>query len=91
MDLLYDPRQPTSYIMEVNANNLDGWAMSQGMQDSYFEWLSKDECRDIKLLLNYEDGRIAIFDIRLFDHRENKEDKKNVILEVDLKYAQKIH
>ena len=24
-----DPRQPTLYIMEVDANNLDGWAMSQ--------------------------------------------------------------
>ena len=25
MGLLYDPRQPTSYIMEVDANNLYGW------------------------------------------------------------------
>ena len=26
---LYDQRQPTFYIMEVSANNLYGWAMSQ--------------------------------------------------------------
>ena len=29
MGSLYDPRQPTSFIMEVDANNLYGWAMSQ--------------------------------------------------------------
>ena len=29
MGSLYDPRQPTSYIMEIDANNLYGWAMSQ--------------------------------------------------------------
>ena len=29
MGSLYDSRQPTSYIMEVDANNLYGWEMSQ--------------------------------------------------------------
>ena len=29
MDSLYGPRLPTFYIMEVDANNLYGWAMSQ--------------------------------------------------------------
>ena len=37
---LYDPRQPTSYITEVDVNNLYGWAMSQEMPDGDFEWLS---------------------------------------------------
>ena len=36
MGSLYDPRQPTSYIMEVYANNLYGWAMSQEMPDGNF-------------------------------------------------------
>ena len=76
MGSLYDPRQPTSYIMEVDANNLYGWAMSQERPDGDFEWLSEDACRDMGLLLNYTDGRIAIFGIGLFDHRENEEDKK---------------
>ena len=48
----YDLRQPTSYIMEVNADNLYGWAMSQEMPDGDFEWLSKDECCDMGQLLN---------------------------------------
>ena len=30
MGSLYEPRQPTSYIMEVDANNLYGWAMFAG-------------------------------------------------------------
>ena len=33
----YDPLQPTSYIIEVDANNLNGWAMSQEMPDGDFE------------------------------------------------------
>ena len=91
MGSLYDPRQPTSYIMEVDANNLDGWAMSQEMPDGDFEWLSQYECRDMGLLLNYADKRMAIFDTGLFDHRENKEDKKSFILEVDLVYPPELH
>ena len=45
MGLLYDPHLLTSYIKEVNAKNLYGWAMSQEMLDSDFEWVSDDECR----------------------------------------------
>ena len=37
MGSLYDPTEPTSYIMEVDANNLYGWAMSQEMPDGDFE------------------------------------------------------
>ena len=61
MGSLYDPTQPTSYIMEVDANNLYDWAMSQEMSDGEFEWVSQDECREMELIFNYADGRIAIF------------------------------
>ena len=77
--------------MEVDANNLYGWAMSQEMPDGDFELLSETECRDMGLLLNYADGCIAIFDTGLFDHRENEEDKKSFILEVDLEYPPELH
>ena len=86
MGSLYNPRQPTSYIIEVDANNLYGWAMSQEMPDNDFEWVSDDECRNLEQLLNDVNGRIAKFDTILFVHRENKEDKKSFILEVDLEY-----
>ena len=82
MGLLYESRQPISYIMDVDANNLYGWAMSQKMPHIYFEWLSEDKCRDMGLLLNYADGRITIFDTGLFNHQENEEEKKSFILEV---------
>ena len=58
--------------MEVDGNNLYGRAMLQKMPDGDFEWLSQDKCRDMGQQLNYADGRIAIFDTGLFDHRENK-------------------
>ena len=77
--------------MEVDANNLYGWAMSQEMPDGDFEWLSQNECREMGLLLNYADGRIAIFDTGIFDHRENEEGKKSFILEVDLDYPPELH
>ena len=41
--------------------------------------------------MNYADGRIAIFDTGLFDHRENEENKKSYILEVDLEYPPELH
>ena len=88
---LYDQRQPILYIMEVDANNLYGWAMSQEMPDNDFEWLRQEESRDMDLLLNYTDGRIAIFDTGLFDHRENEEDKKSYIFEVDMEYPPELH
>ena len=59
MGSLYDPRHPTSHMMEVDANNLYGWAMSQEMPDGDLEWLSEAECRDMGLLLNYAGGRIV--------------------------------
>ena len=65
--------------------------MSQEMPDSDFEWVSDDECRNMEQLLNYADGRIAIFYTGLFDHRENKEDKNSFILKVDLEYPPKLH
>ena len=40
MGSLYNQRQPSSYIMEVDANNFYGWAMSQEMPDGDFENLS---------------------------------------------------
>ena len=88
---LYDKRQPTSYIMEIDANDLYKWTMLQEMPDGDFEWLSEDECRDMGFLLNFADGRMAIFDTGVFDHRENENDKKSFILEVDLEYLPELH
>ena len=61
------------------------------MLDGNFEWVIDDECRNMEQLLNYAEGRIAIFDTGLFDHRENKKNKKSFILEVDLEYPPEQH
>ena len=55
--------------MEVDANNLYSWAMSQEMPDGKFEWVSEEESRAMEHQLNCADGRIAIFDLGLFDHQ----------------------
>ena len=65
--------------------------MSQKMPNGDFEWLSQDECRDMELLLNYADGRIAIFDSGLFDPLENKQDKNSFIIGTDLDYSPELH
>ena len=87
---VYDPTKPTSYIMEVDANKLYGWAMSQEIPDGKFEWVSAAKCRNMEQLLNTADGRIAIVDVGLFDHRVLDE-KKSYILEMDFEYPPKLH
>ena len=60
------------------------------MHDGKFDWVSVDECRAIEQQLNFADGRIAIFDLGLFDHRVLDE-KKSFIFEVDLMYLPELH
>ena len=91
MGAMYDTTKPTNFIIKVDANNLYGWAMSQEMSDGEFEWVSQEECRNMGLLLNYVDGRMAMFDTGMFDHRVNKEEKTSYILEVDLEYPTELH
>ena len=43
--------------------------MSQEMPDGKFEWVSQDECRTMEKTLNFADGRIAMVDFGIFDHR----------------------
>ena len=65
--------------------------MSQEIPDCDFEWLSKSECRDMELLLNYAHCRMVLFDTGLFDHLENEKDIKNFIFGVDLEYPPELH
>ena len=41
----YDPGQPSSHILYLDANNLYGWAMSQYLPTSGFRWV--DECQQL--------------------------------------------
>ena len=77
--------------MVVDANNLYGWAMSQEMLNGEFEWVSQDERREMELLLKDATGRIAIFDVGLFNHRVTDKENKSLIFEVDLEYLSDLH
>ena len=39
----YDPHKETNYIMDYDANNLYGWAMSQPLPYSGFKWAKKNK------------------------------------------------
>ena len=60
--------------------------MSQEMPDGDFEWVSEEECRNMEQQLNFANGRISIFDVAQIDYRENEEDRKSFIFDVDLEY-----
>ena len=79
MGSLYDPTKPTS-SMEVDANNLYGWAISQPMPDGNFEWLSNAECREIELNIKHDSKRKNLFS-----------NNQSYIFEVDLAYPNDIH
>ena len=69
MGSLYDFTKPISFIVEVDANNLYGWAISQEIPDGKFEWVSAEECRIMEETLNFPDGCIFMFDLGIFNHR----------------------
>ena len=41
----YDPGQPSSHILYLDANNLCGWAMSQYLPTCGFRWV--DDCQQL--------------------------------------------
>ena len=45
----YNPDEKNSYILYLDANNLYGYAMSDPLPISSFEWLSPDEIKDFDL------------------------------------------
>ena len=67
----YDPQQPSSYIMYLDANNLYGWAMSQPLPYAGFKWLSQTQ------LKQFTPKYISKF---------NPNSDLGFVLEVDLEY-----
>ena len=50
MNKHYKPNEPSKYLLYVDANNLYGWAMSQYLPNSHFEWLDEAEYSQIDWL-----------------------------------------
>lgn len=45
----YDEGKPSKYLMYVDANNLNGWAMSQCLPTGGFKWLAQKQIDKLKI------------------------------------------
>ena len=46
---IYDEKEPSNYIMYLDANNLYGWAMSQYLPTGKFKWLTQKQIDETNL------------------------------------------
>ena len=78
----YNNNEESSYIQFLDANNLNGWAMSKKLPVNGFKWFDNDKTAEpsAKHIINEE-----------FIKNYNENDKKRFILEVDVKYLKKLH
>ena len=53
----YDEKEPSKYIMYLDANNLYGWATSQYLPTGNFKWMSDKEIKRIDLGKYKADGK----------------------------------
>ena len=53
----YDEKAPSKYIKYLDANNLNGWAMSQYLPTGNFKWMSNKEIKQIDLGRYKADGK----------------------------------
>ena len=72
----HDKNNESSYLEYLDANNLYGWAMSQKLPARNFKWIEK--------------GDISKFN-EAFIKNYDENSYKGYILEVDVKYPEKIH
>ncbi|XP_063370457.1 uncharacterized protein LOC134658744 [Cydia amplana] len=61
----FDPNEPSSYLIYLDANNLYGWAMSQRLPVGEFEWV--DPTTDFKLSNDADYGYILEVDLEYPD------------------------
>ena len=59
MGALYRPNEPESFIMYIDATNLYGWAMSQALPYSEFDWLSDAQLREAETALTSDDWLVT--------------------------------
>ena len=71
----HDKNKESSYLEYLDANNLYGWAMSEKLPVRNFKWIDKDD--------------ISKFDEKFIKNYDENSDKR-CILEVDVKYPEKI-
>ena len=60
MGALYRPNEPESFIMYIDATNLYGYAMSQELPFSDFEWLTEAQHREAEAALTSDDWLVTL-------------------------------
>ena len=45
----YDPKEKSVYLLDLDANNLYGWAMSQPLPTDTFTWVSKEDLDELSI------------------------------------------
>lgn len=75
---VYNPNESSNYLMYFDVNNLYGWAMSQLLPLSNFEWVEDVETQNVK-------------DIESMVMNTPNDSETGYMLEVDLKYPSYLH
>ena len=75
---LYRPDEPESFIMYIDATNLYGWAMSQTLSYSEFEWMSYAQLREAEAALTSDDWLVTV--LFLDSHGRYLREYKRILL-----------
>ena len=59
MGALFRPDEPESFILYIDAINLYGWAMSQTLPYSEFEWQSDAQLLEVEIALKSDDWLVT--------------------------------
>lgn len=57
----FNPKEPSSYIIYLDANNLYGWAMSQYLPTGGLRWMNSEELNIEQIMSTPDDGDIGYF------------------------------
>ena len=67
----FNPEEPSSFIIDLDANNLYGWAMSESLACKDFRWLTEEEISNLHIRSIADDantGYILEVDLRYPNH-----------------------
>ena len=83
MGSLYNPAEPASYIFNLDANNLYGFAQSQPLPVGEMKWIPEGRLRELEKIFQADGSN---------EYRDGDPNTKTYfILDVDIEYPAEIH